>query len=229
VIVLSRRSPYAPAFAFTAAHGVVAATHIPAVPAPVPGPALAALHPAERRLALTFEGYRQVQFVGGRLALAAALAALGRPREAVLADGYGAPVLPDGMTGSVSHKRDLAVAIAAAGSHGLGIDLEETRRARPAIASHVLCADELDLLAALDATRLWLEVITRFSIKEAVYKAAHRFLRRRVGFHEVAVWPDEHGRARVELRFADSERFRIDALYTRFAQRVLAIATAHQV
>jgi enterobactin synthetase component D len=229
VIVLSRHSPYSLAFRLAAEHGAIAGTHIPVVPAPIPEHALAKLHPEERVLALSFDGYRQVQFVGGRLALGAALRDLSRPRAAVLADAYGAPVLPDGLTGSVSHKRDLAVAIAAPGRHGLGIDIEDTRRVRPGIAPHVLCADELRSLEDLDEKRLWLELITRFSIKEAVYKAVHRFVRRHIGFHEVAVWPDEHGHARVELRFEHCGGFRIDATFTLFAHRVLAVVAAHQV
>lgn len=226
MIALSPRAPYLPAFQLATELGTIAGTHIPPVPAAIPENALAALHPEERALALSYQAYRQVQFVGGRLALGEVLRALGQPRLAVLSDSHGAPTLPPGLTGSVSHKRDLAVAIVAVGEHGLGVDVEDTHRQRLGIASHVLCSDEQRAIAELDQERQWLELITRFSIKEAVYKALHRFVLRHIGFHEVAVWPDERGGARVELRFDQTERYRITALHTRFERQILTIVEA---
>ena len=227
MIVLSPRLPYAPAFQLATEHGTIAGTHLPPVLAPIPDHALAALHPEERAFAMTRRAYRQIQFVGGRLALGAVLRAIGHPIVAVLSDEHGAPTLPAGLTGSVSHKRDLAVAILARGGHGLGIDIEDTHRSSFDIASRVLCADEQAAIAGFDEQRRLLELITRFSIKESVYKALHRFVRRRIDFREVAVWPDEHGGARVDLRLDSTDEFRFKVLYTRFEQQVLSIVQAH--
>ena len=47
-------------------------------------------------------------------------------------------MLPPGVAGSVTHKNDLAIAMIARGSPGLGIDLEDTDRDRPGVASRVL-------------------------------------------------------------------------------------------
>jgi enterobactin synthetase component D len=227
VIVLSPCLPYAPAFQLETEYGTMAGTHLPPVLAPIPAHALAALHPEERAFAMTRRAYRQVQFVGGRLALGAVVRALGYPSVAVLSDEHGAPTLPAGLTGSVSHKRDLAVAIVAAGDHGLGIDIEDAHRSSLDIASHVLCDDEQHAIAALDEPRRLLELITRFSIKESVYKALHRFVRRHIGFRDVAVWPDEHGGARVDLRLDGAGEFRFTVLHTRLEHQVLSIVQAH--
>jgi 4'-phosphopantetheinyl transferase EntD len=80
-----------------------------------PGPVLPAeLHPDEAAYAQLLAPLRRVGFVGGRLALRAALAALGaRDVGPIMATARGAPALPAGFVGSVSHKREVAVAIAA--------------------------------------------------------------------------------------------------------------------
>ena len=227
MIALSPWSPYASAFQIATEHGTIAGTHLPPTLAPIPEHALAALRPEERAFAMTRLAYRRVQFVGGRLALGAVLRTLGHPSVAVLSNEHGAPTLPAGLTGSVSHKRDLAVAIVAPGDHGLGIDIEDTHRPIRDIASHVLCADEQQAIAGLDESQRWLELIIRFSIKESVYKALHRFVLRAIDFREVAVWPDRQGGARVELRFDHAGQFRFRVRHIRFEQQLLSIVQAH--
>jgi 4'-phosphopantetheinyl transferase EntD len=89
---------------------------------------------------------------------------------------------------SLTHKRDLAIALVGHASAGaLGVDLEGDGRARTSIASRVLCAEELALVSALPEERRWLEVMVRFATKEAIYKAVHATLRRFVGFDEALV------------------------------------------
>src|SRR6185295_1461516 len=74
---------------------------------------LATLHPDERALAAAFAPGRQLAFAAGRAALRIALADLGLPAGPVLVGERGGPRLPAGALGSVSHKRQLAVALAA--------------------------------------------------------------------------------------------------------------------
>ncbi|MCB9571084.1 MAG: 4'-phosphopantetheinyl transferase superfamily protein [Kofleriaceae bacterium] len=111
----------------------------------------------------------------------------------LLADDRGAPVLPAGVLGSVSHKAGLAVALAtgdgAAAGWRVGVDVEAVTGARVDISRRILTDAELAEVAGLDGEARARAVALRFSIKEAVYKAIDPFVRRYVGFREVAVWP----------------------------------------
>jgi len=197
------------------AHGVLSAVHIPDAPDPVPSDVLARLHPEEATHAVTLRKYRQVQFVGGRLALRQALEQMGAPTVAALSDDRGAPVLPKGFVGSISHKRDLAVAMVARAAHGsVGVDLEDYAPARNGIADRILVAEEIAAMEALPEDRRWIALVLRFSIKEAIYKAIDPFVRRYVDFHEAIVHPDLHGHAEVRLALAQGEGpFDVEARY----------------
>jgi 4'-phosphopantetheinyl transferase EntD len=202
---LAPPAPFTTAFVVALPHGIAAGVHLPPTPDPVPTGILARLHPDERAYALTLGGFRQVQFVGGRLALGELFPELGLRRSPVLSNLHGAPDLPAGVTGSVTHKADLAIAMLARGSPGLGIDLEDTDRDRPGVARRVLRPEELAAVEALPADRQWRDTVVRFSIKEAIYKALHPFLERYIGFGEVAVWPSPDGIDRVDAWLAKGE------------------------
>lgn len=203
------------AFHHATAHGVLTAVHIPDRPDPVPEEHLARLHPAEADHARSLRGHRQVQFVGGRLALRSACEQLGVRPGPLLSDARGAPVVPAGLVGSVSHKRDLAVGMVAGPDEGtLGVDLEDYLPARPAIASHVLTPAEQAAIEHLPDLRKWISILLRFSIKESIYKALDPYVRRYVGFQEAEVTPGLDGEATVLLRLAQGEGpFEVDARY----------------
>lgn len=182
-------------------HGVIGLVRLPDSADPVPEEVLGRLHPEEAEYARALRGYRQVSFVGGRLALADALATLGVPRVPVLPDERGTPILPDGLTGSISHKRTLAVGLAAlAPSHvRVGIDLEDLDPPRPQVAPRVLRPAELSEIAQLPEDRRWIDLVIRFSAKEAIYKAIDPFVRRWVGFDEASVEPQVDGTLQLAL------------------------------
>ena len=120
---------------------------------------------------------RRREFLAGRAVLRAALG----HDVAILADDRGAPVLPAGFVGSISHKADVAAAIvAAAGDDGarVGIDLERAAEPRQPIERRILTAREQAVVHGRDIT-------LAFAIKEAIYKAIDPFVRRYVGFTEV--------------------------------------------
>jgi 4'-phosphopantetheinyl transferase EntD len=148
----------------------------------------AALHPGEGTFALALPPARRASWVGGRLALRAALVAAGlEAPDAILATPRGAPLLPAGVIGSVSHKRTIAVALAArAATATIGIDLEEIRPLRTDIASRVLTPDEIADLPA-DGPARDAAVLLRFSAKEAIYKALDPWVQRFVGFEEASL------------------------------------------
>ena len=177
-------SPWDVAFVVALPHGVVVGVHLPGGSEPVEDEPMSRLLAPERALAAGLRGYRQVQFVGGRIAAAAAFAELGTRRAPVLSDDHGAPLLPEGWVGSISHKQDLAVVLVARGRTGVGVDLEDTDRPRPGVAARVLTAPELSAVLALPESRQWVDTVVRFSVKECVYKAVHPTLRRYVGFGE---------------------------------------------
>lgn len=208
-------APYTIAFHHATPHGVLTAVHIPDAPDPVPESVLARLHGPEREHALTLRAFRQVQFVGGRLALSEAFRQLEITPPPSLPDERGAPRAPQGFVASVSHKRDLAIAMAASSDHGtLGVDLEDYAPARLSIAEKVLVEEELAALHGLPDHRRWMALLLRFSLKEAVYKALDPYVHRYVGFHEAIVRPDLHGWAQVELRLKQGEGpFDIEARY----------------
>ena len=164
---------------------------------------LGELHPAERTRALTLSPIRRREWVAGRRALRHALTGVAPTAAAspVLADDRGAPVLAAGAVGSISHKRAIAVALAA-GDEGwtVGVDLEVLGPRRVDISERILTRAELATLAQTAPTGEPRDraVLLAFALKEAVYKAIDPHLRRYVGFLEVQVWPSLDGTARVE-------------------------------
>ncbi|MCB9685120.1 MAG: 4'-phosphopantetheinyl transferase superfamily protein [Alphaproteobacteria bacterium] len=198
--------PFDVAFHHATPHGVMSAIHIPDSPDPVPEEVLARLPAEEAAHARTLKGYRQPSFVGGRLALRRACEQLGHQVPPILPDARGTPVLPGTLSGSVSHKRDLAIGMVGSSVHGtLGVDLEDYGPARLGIADSVLRPEELSAIAPLPDARRWIAILVRFSLKESVYKALDPHVRRYVGFHEAFVEPDLQGGARIALHLANAE------------------------
>lgn len=111
-------------------------------------------------------------------------------------------MVPGGAVGSISHKRDLAVGMAAVDDGWtLGVDIEAHKQLTRDISRRVLMPvelTELDRLGLAGYERT-LAVLMRFSIKEALYKAIDPFVRRYVGFREVSVHPTPSGEVTVHL------------------------------
>jgi enterobactin synthetase component D len=168
----------------------------------------AGLHPVETAFARALPEARRAGWVGGRVALRAALAAVGlEATEPMLSTPRGAPLLPAGAVGSVSHKRTIAVALCAPEIEPratIGIDVEDLRRLRTDIASRVLTSDELAVLPA-DGPARDAAVLLAFSAKEAIYKALDPWVHRFVGFHEASVARAADGSLTGRLALAGRE------------------------
>ena len=137
-----------------------------------------ALVGAEVALAASLGPLRRRELAAGRAALRGLL---GEP-VAILADDRGAPILPAGWVGSISHKGARAAALlAAAGDGFVGLDLELAAPPRQPIEQRILTPRER---AEIRDGR---DVTLRFAIKEAIYKAIDPIVRRYVGFTEVEV------------------------------------------
>ena len=158
---------------------------------------LAALPEPERVHASTLAEIRRREHVLGRFALHHALDDFATP---IGVDDRGAPILPAGWTGSVSHKGARAAAIAAPrqgpavtttaphqGAH-VGLDLERAAPPKIDIGRRILTPREQAIVRG-DGR----QVTLRFAIKEAIYKAIDPYLRRYVGFTEVELDLDGAG------------------------------------
>ncbi len=214
---------YEPAFRHANAHGVLVAFRIPDAPSPVPTEVISRLHPEEAERARTLQGYRQVQFVGGRLAARAARKTVGAPPGPLLSDERGAPVPPKGWACSISHKNDVAIAMFSRARLGaIGVDIEAYGPKRMRIANRVLRPEELAAVAPLPEDRRWIDTLIRFSIKESIYKALAPELKRYIGFHEASVRPHLNGTADVQLFLEPAAGpYEVDARFEFLHQKVL--------
>ena len=101
------------------------------------------------------------------------------------------PLWPKGVVGSISHTKDLAVAVVASESQvkAIGVDVENIvdHKKIAALESLVLLPEELTYLGQFP-TEKRLELLTLvFSIKEAFYKALFPLVQTYFGFHEAKV------------------------------------------
>lgn len=118
---------------------------------------------------------RRREFAAGRTALRRAFG----HDVAILPDDRGAPQLPAGWVGSISHKGTRAAAIVAPREAGfVGIDLELATASKLPIERRILTPREQERVSGR-------EVTLYFAIKEAIYKAIDPIVRRYVGFTEV--------------------------------------------
>lgn len=221
--------PYTVVYKDALNHGVVLGVSLPEERAPVPPHVLEQLHPDERAFAASLRGFRQVHWVGGRLAAHAAFQLLGHGGPPVLTDPWGAPTSRHGLSISISHKKHLAVALVARDDHGsLGVDLEDLLPERSGIAERILRPAELAAVALLPPERRWTATVLRFSIKEAIYKALAPRQRRYIDFQEAEVTPNIDGTADVQMFLeAGPHPVAIEARYNWLYRSVLSTVRAH--
>jgi enterobactin synthetase component D len=171
------------------------------------------VHPDEAALVHASAPARRATFVGGRVAMRAAIAALGAGADEtgrpILPTPRGAPAVPPGFVASVSHKREIAVAIAARAEltprTTIGIDVEIPRSLRTDIAPRVLTLAERSEIAGLDPRARDAEVLFRFAAKEAIYKALDPWVRRLVSFQEAEIGTAPDGGRIARLTLARDE------------------------
>jgi 4'-phosphopantetheinyl transferase EntD len=155
------------------------------------GRAIEALPDLEQTLAWQKSEHVRREFVAGRTALHLALDDFA---PGIGAGRRGAPMMPEGFTGSISHKRGSAIAIVASADRGwVGVDLEQAAPPKIDIARRILTNREQQALPADDGIpgsarnsfARGRAVTLRFAIKEAIYKAVDPIVERYVGFTEV--------------------------------------------
>ncbi|HEY1695703.1 MAG TPA: 4'-phosphopantetheinyl transferase superfamily protein [Polyangiaceae bacterium] len=219
-----------PLFVWELDHGCCAGVALPdgGTAAGDAGEAVGALLAEERAAAASMAPARRRTWVGGRAAMRATANALGVTLPPIGSDDRGAPVLPHGFIGSISHKDELAVALLAREARDgvrVGVDVERDAPRRIDVSRKVLRDEELTAVAAMTGEARAREVLLRFSLKEAVYKALDPFVRRYVGFHEVAATPETDGRVAVRLELAKGEGpFHVDARWRRVEGLIVTTA-----
>ncbi len=179
--------------------------------------ALAALPEAERLAAEQLSEGRRRELIAGRTAMHV----LVESAHPVLSNERGAPVVPLGYSGSISHKHARAAALLADASAGhVGIDLERMAPTKIDIAKRILTANEQVVAGA--------ELLRVFAIKEAIYKAIDPIVQRYVGFQEVELVVGREGR--VEVSVVDAARLPviIEAWWTEVDDHWLATARARR-
>lgn len=174
-------------FSSNVPHGLCIGVDLPADPA--------RLHPEERAFAETLQPLRRETWIGGRVALREALARMGGPEGPILATDRRAPRMPAGFVGSISHKSSIAVALVDRDrGWTIGVDVEEPGAAE--IGPRILTAKEQTEVRDRPE-----EILVRFSLKEALYKALDPWVKRYVGYTEVEVRPRPDGSADVRWGF----------------------------
>lgn len=135
---------------------------------------------------------RAAEFAAGRRAARMAIAALGGAEVAIPPGPHRAPVWPDGIRGSITHDRRVALAVATASDARIGIDLTEAaplpREIRPIILPH---GEEAGLSG--------LEARAAFSAKESLFKALFPELETFFGFEAAVFLSGGDGRFTLQL------------------------------
>lgn len=146
------------------------------------------LHVEEKDLISHAMGKRQGEFAAGRLCAKEALAKLGILDFPILKDEKGAPIWPEGISGSISHAKGCcaAVVVEVAKGESLGLDIEEVNRLTEDLWEYVFVPEEIEWLRKQgNQSQMWASVI--FSAKEAFYKAQYPISLAWVGFQDVAI------------------------------------------
>jgi 4'-phosphopantetheinyl transferase EntD len=124
---------------------------------------------------------RRDEFTTGRRLAREALSRLGCGAVSLPPDRDRVPQWPDGFVGTISHSGGLCAALVARTRDfvGIGIDIEETTRIQPGLASRICRPDETN--GVTDLTLL------RFVAKEALFKAYFPAMRSFLDLHDVRV------------------------------------------
>lgn len=122
------------------------------------------LYPAEAGAVARAVPKRRAEFAAGRRAARMALAALGLPKTEIPVGPHRAPVWPEGVAGSITHDRGLALAAVIRKPGGLGIDLTEAAPLPGGTRRTILPHAEEAGLSDLEAR-------AGFAAKESLFKA----------------------------------------------------------
>ena len=183
-------NPFSTVFRGASPFGIFFAVHLPDSLEIIPQREWNLLHKKEQEKSKIFKGLRKISYIGGRLAAKKALQSIQKEHLFIDMDPYGAPRLPKPLSVSISHKKDIAIALLAQQPNAtIGIDIEEIEPERLRIATKILTQRELAFLHTLPEKRRWGFLLLNFSTKEAIFKALAPRLKRYIDFTEAEVFP----------------------------------------
>lgn len=133
---------------------------------------------------------RRKAFRLGRHAAHQALREIGHDSSPILAGVSGEPIWPDGVTGSITNKPDVAAAMVGPLSdcRALGLDLERLQPVTE-IEGLILRPEEISLLSALNQPQRERAVVATFAAKEAIFKAFFPLVGEVFGFTAASLTP----------------------------------------
>ncbi|MDB6176896.1 4'-phosphopantetheinyl transferase superfamily protein [Paracoccus sp. Z330] len=144
--------------------------------------------------------HRRNEFAAGRAAARMAMSGLGLELQAIPAGEDRAPIWPAGLTGSITHGEDTALAVVCKSNEfrGLGIDIEPDAPLPEDVLSDICDGDECAWIAGQVAPLRWARLI--FVAKEAAFKCQYPATRAIFGFDvmTIRIMPQE---GRLTARF----------------------------
>ena len=198
-------------------YGIYFAIALPSEPQPIPTHIWNRLHKKEQLIAKDLKGFRRISFVGGRLAAKKALQSIQREHLYIAKDPFGAPQLPSPLSVSISHKKEVAIALLSKQPKTtVGIDIEALTPERLRIAPKILTPAEMEIFSSLPSERQWGFLLVAFSTKESIFKVLAPRLKRYIDFSEAEVFPTAHHISTIKLRLKENSPSpkEINARYT---------------
>ncbi len=143
-----------------------------------------------------FDGFspqRKSEYASGRRVAHAALKLLAGEPQAVTRNGR-LPVWPAGYCGSISHSREIAVALVASTGdcRGVGLDVVKKNAVSTKVGIRIMLTEEVRLSWGFTDTD-WRAIV--FSAKESVFKAVHPVIGEFLGFRDVEIKMNESERS----------------------------------
>jgi 4'-phosphopantetheinyl transferase EntD len=162
------------------------------------------LHPQEAVLCSGMKGARRVEWIGGRVASRLARTGMPCAQCPTLTDENGAPEVAADVSVSISHTKDLAVALVSAGRNArVGVDVESLdaqRLEEELLSEKIMSAAEQQGRAS----GLAISPVQRLSIKEAVFKAVCALTGTRTALRDISIWRAPDGEARFQVTLSAS-------------------------
>jgi len=150
------------------------------------------LFPAEAEAMARAVPDRRAEFAAGRRAARMALAAVGLPEVEIPVGPRRAPVWPEGVSGSITHDRGVALAAVITNGGAIGIDLTEAVPLPAELRDTVLPHRDEAALTGWEAR-------VAFSAKESFFKALYPSVETLFGFEAALFVPRRGGRFMLRL------------------------------
>jgi len=143
-----------------------------------------------------FDGFspqRKSEYASGRRVAHEALKLLAGAPAAVTRNGR-LPEWPAGYRGTISHSREIAIAMVASTSdcHGVGLDVVKKNAVSTKVGIRIMLTEEVRPSWGFTDTD-WRAIV--FSAKESVYKAVHPVIGEFLGFRDVEIKMNESERS----------------------------------